>query len=144
MGAGTVLYMLKHYCRGLSSSPFRAAPEWRSYSFPVKDKGKKNKKQQQKWKTNNTIHHQRTVYCIVHWEGNVLFSLVRCTSQNLMHSSFNIYMLEKIQHARMSLCLLTMILQFAAFSTSQNSKCFKTSLLQKCCQFYSSLQYCSI
>lgn len=68
MGAGTVLYMLKHYCRGLSSSPFRAAPEWRSCSFPVKDKGKKNQ-QQQKWKTNNTIHHQRTVYCIVHWEG---------------------------------------------------------------------------
>lgn len=43
MGAGTVLYMLKHYCRGLSSSPFRAAPEWHSCSFPVKDKGKKPK-----------------------------------------------------------------------------------------------------
>lgn len=41
MGAGTVLYMLKHNCRGLSSSPFRAAPEWRSCSFSVKDKGKK-------------------------------------------------------------------------------------------------------
>lgn len=73
MGAGTVLYMLKHYCRGLSSSPFRAAPEWRSCSFPVKDKGKK--------KTNNNKNGKQITPYITNEQCIALFTGKVCAVQ---------------------------------------------------------------